>query len=173
MALFKHPGTFNAGVAAAPATDAAFFGSDDVAVVRRPSAARGEPDENYERCAPLLSARCTHEQRCQTTSASSVCVCRNRNSPMTFSAGLSDPLLLIHGMQDDVVPFKTTMVLMERLMEQGNHCFGACPALGWLSAIEEPVGRMPGYSLRCVGAWRRAGDCRGGHAQLGSAAPRR
>ena len=44
---------------------------------------------------------------------------------MTFSAGLSDPLLLIHGMQDDVVPFKTTMVLMERLMEQGNHCFGA------------------------------------------------
>ena len=125
MALFKHPGTFNAGVAAAPATDAAFFGSDDVAVVRRPSAARGEPDENYERCAPLLSACCTHEQRCQTTSASSVCVCRNRNSPMTFSAGLSDPLLLIHGMQDDVVPFKTTMVLMERLMEQGNHCFGA------------------------------------------------
>ena len=71
---------------------------------------------------------------------------------MTFSAGLSDPLLLIHGMQDDVVPFKTTMVLMERLMEQGNHCFGACPALGWLSAIEEPVGRMPGHSLRCVGA---------------------
>ena len=49
----------------------------------------------------------------------------DRNSPMTFSAGLSDPLLLIHGMQDDVVPFKTTMVLMERLMEQGNHCFGA------------------------------------------------
>ena len=53
---------------------------------------------------------------------------------MTFSAGLSDPLLLIHGMQDDVVPFKTTMVLMERLMEQGNRCFGAPTGVGLVFA---------------------------------------
>ena len=32
MALFKHPGVFNAGVAAAPAVDAAFYGPDDTAV---------------------------------------------------------------------------------------------------------------------------------------------
>ena len=74
-ALFKHPGTFNAGVAAAPATDAAFFGSDDVAVVRRPSAARGEPDENYERCAPVVCMLHLMSSICQTTSVSSVCVC--------------------------------------------------------------------------------------------------
>ena len=93
---------------------------------------------------------------------------------MTFSAGLSDPLLLIHGMQDDVVPFKTTMVLMERLMEQGNHCFGARTGvrLGSLD-LKTRSGGMSGHSLRCAGVWRRAGDCRGGHAQLGSAAPRR
>lgn len=94
FALFKHPGVFDAGVAAAPAVDAAFYGPDDTAVVRRPTAARGEPDANYE-----------------------------KNSPQTFSAGLADPLLLIHGMQDDVVPFKTTMTLIEKLIEEGKSCF--------------------------------------------------
>ena len=94
MALFKHPGVFQAGVAAAPAVLASFYGPDDTAVVRRPASARGEPDANYE-----------------------------KNSPLTFSAGLADPLLLIHGMQDDVVPFKTTMMLIEKLMEEGKNCF--------------------------------------------------
>jgi dipeptidyl-peptidase 4 len=36
FALFKHPGLFAAGVAAAPATDPRYFGSDDVAVTRSP-----------------------------------------------------------------------------------------------------------------------------------------
>jgi dipeptidyl-peptidase-4 len=37
FALFKKPGLFNAGVAAAPATDPRYFGSDDVAVARTPT----------------------------------------------------------------------------------------------------------------------------------------
>jgi dipeptidyl-peptidase-4 len=36
FALFKKPGLFAAGVAGAPATDPRYFGSDDVAVARRP-----------------------------------------------------------------------------------------------------------------------------------------
>jgi dipeptidyl-peptidase 4 len=36
FALFKKPGLFTAGVAAAPATDPRYFGSDDVAVARTP-----------------------------------------------------------------------------------------------------------------------------------------
>ena len=94
MALFKHPGVFDAGVACAPAVLASFYGSDDVAVVRRPAAPRGEPDAEYA-----------------------------RNSALTFSAGLEKPLLLIHGMQDDIVPFKTTMMLIEKLMEEGKSSF--------------------------------------------------
>eukprot|EP01052_Picozoa_sp_SAG31_P018421 SAG31_NODE_1304_length_8894_cov_22.532689_7_plen_209_part_00 len=94
MALFKQPGVFQAGVAAAPAVLASFYGPDDTAVVRRPAGARGQPDANYD-----------------------------KNSPMSFSSGLEDPLLLIHGMQDDIVPFKTTMMLIEKLMEEGKSSF--------------------------------------------------
>src|SRR5208283_2075726 len=36
FALFKKPGLFNAGVAAAPAADPRYFGSDDVAIARTP-----------------------------------------------------------------------------------------------------------------------------------------
>lgn len=36
FALFKKPGLFTAGVAAAPATDPRYFGSDDVAIARTP-----------------------------------------------------------------------------------------------------------------------------------------
>jgi dipeptidyl-peptidase-4 len=121
MALFRRPRLFNAGVACAPAThgtapllatctcllnkyhisacDAAhFFGPDDVAVVRHPEVAGGSPgramDENYA-----------------------------RNSAITSAAGLCRPLLVIHGMQDDVVPFKTTLMLAEQLMLAGNRMF--------------------------------------------------
>jgi dipeptidyl-peptidase-4 len=33
---------------------------------------------------------------------------------------LRDPLLIIHGLMDDVVPFRTTMALAERLMLLGK-----------------------------------------------------
>ncbi len=37
-----------------------------------------------------------------------------------FAANLRDHLLIIHGMADDVVPFKTSVVLAEELMRQGK-----------------------------------------------------
>ena len=43
-----------------------------------------------------------------------------RNSAMELGANLQDHLLIIHGMMDDVVPFRTTMQLAERLMMLGT-----------------------------------------------------
>jgi len=43
-----------------------------------------------------------------------------RNSAMELGANLQDHLLIIHGMMDDVVPFRTTMQLAERLMLLGK-----------------------------------------------------
>lgn len=43
-----------------------------------------------------------------------------RNSAMALGANLQDHLLIIHGMMDDVVPFRTTMQLAERLMLLGK-----------------------------------------------------
>lgn len=43
-----------------------------------------------------------------------------RNSAMELGANLQDHLLFIHGMMDDVVPFRTTMQLAERLMLLGK-----------------------------------------------------
>lgn len=37
-----------------------------------------------------------------------------------YAANLEDALLIIHGMQDQVVPFKTTVALAEELMRQGK-----------------------------------------------------
>ncbi len=39
---------------------------------------------------------------------------------MQLGADLRDHLLIIHGMMDDVVPFRTTMQLAERLMLLGK-----------------------------------------------------
>ncbi|MEO0653059.1 MAG: prolyl oligopeptidase family serine peptidase, partial [Planctomycetota bacterium] len=80
--LLKKPGLFQAGVACASAVDPHFFGSDDVAIVRRPE---GHP-ETFERGAAQ------------------------------YAPQLQDPLLLIHGMQDQVVPFKTVLDLSDALM---------------------------------------------------------
>ncbi len=44
----------------------------------------------------------------------------DRNSAMTLGADLEDHLLIIHGLMDDVVPFRTTMALAERLMLLGK-----------------------------------------------------
>ena len=43
-----------------------------------------------------------------------------RGSALHLGAELRDPLLIIHGMMDDVVPFRTTMALAERLMLLGK-----------------------------------------------------
>jgi dipeptidyl-peptidase 4 len=84
--LFKRPGLFKAGVAGASATDPRFFGSDDVAITRRPLT---HPDA-FKRGA------------------------------LQYAGGLRDHLMLIHGLMDDVVPFKTTADLAEELMRQGK-----------------------------------------------------
>lgn len=84
--LLKKPGLFRAGVAAAAAVDPHFFGTDDVAIVRRPD---------------------THPE-----------VYLNRAE--TLAHKLEDHLLIIHGMQDQVVPFKTTAALAEALIREGK-----------------------------------------------------
>ena len=98
--LLMKPGLFQVGVAAAAAVDPMFFGTDDVAIVRRP---RTHP-EIFERKA------------------------------LKYAANLEDKLLIIHGMQDHVVPFKTTVVLAEELIKQGkNFDFAFAPGAthGW------------------------------------------
>jgi dipeptidyl-peptidase-4 len=85
-ALFRRPGLFRAGVAGAAATDPRFYGSDDVAITRRPQ---------------------THPEAF-------------RRGALQYAAGLQDHLMLIHGLMDDVVPFKTTADLAEELMRQGK-----------------------------------------------------
>ena len=80
--LFKKPGLFKAGVAGAAAVDPYFFGTDDVAIVRRPES----HPEAFTRGA------------------------------LQYADNLEDHLLIIHGMQDHVVPFKTVAVLTEELI---------------------------------------------------------
>lgn len=84
--LFKKPGLFRAGVAAAPAVDPYYFGSDDVAICRRPA---------------------THPQAFT-------------RGATRYAAGLRDNLLIVHGVQDDVVPFQTTVALAEELIKLGK-----------------------------------------------------
>ncbi len=98
--LLMKPGLFQVGIAAAAAVDPMFFGTDDVAIVRRPQT----HPEIFERKA------------------------------LKYAANLEDKLLFIHGMQDHVVPFKTTVVLAEELIKQGkNFDFAFAPGAthGW------------------------------------------
>jgi len=85
-ALFRRPGMFRAGVAGAAATDPRFYGSDDVAITRRPQ---------------------SHPEAF-------------RRGALPYAGGLQDHLMLIHGLMDDVVPFKTTADLAEELMRLGK-----------------------------------------------------
>ena len=98
--LLMKPGLFQVGVAAAAAVDPVFFGTDDVAIVRRPQT----HPEIFERKA------------------------------LNYAANLEDKLLFIHGIQDHVVPFKTTAVLAEELIKQGkdfDFAFGPGATHGW------------------------------------------
>ncbi len=98
--LLMKPGLFQVGVAAAAAVDPMFFGTDDVAIVRRPQT----HPEVFERKA------------------------------INYAANLEDKLLFIHGMQDHVVPFKTTAVLAEELIKQGkdfDFAFAPGATHGW------------------------------------------
>lgn len=101
-ALLKKPGLFQAGVAGAAAVDPHFFGTDDVAIVRRP----GSHPEAFLRGAAQ------------------------------YASNLEDHLLIIHGMQDQVVPFKTTVALAEALMREGKEfdfAFAPAGTHGWAS----------------------------------------
>jgi len=98
--LLMKPGLFQVGVAAAAAVDPLFFGTDDVAIVRRPQT----HPEIFERKA------------------------------LKYAANLEDKLLFIHGMQDHVVPFKTTAVLAEELIKLGkdfDFAFAPGATHGW------------------------------------------
>ncbi|WP_242610764.1 S9 family peptidase [Aquimarina brevivitae] len=98
--LLMKPGLFQVGVAAAAAVDPMFFGTDDVAIVRRPQT----HPEIFERKA------------------------------LKYAANLEDKLLFIHGLQDHVVPFKTTAVLAEELIKQGkdfDFAFAPSATHGW------------------------------------------
>ncbi len=98
--LFKKPGVFKAGVACAAAVDPYFFGTDDVAIVRRPNSH------------PAAFTR----------------------GAAQYAGNLQDHLLIVHGMQDDVVPFKTTVMLAEELMRLGkdfDFAFAPGATHGW------------------------------------------
>jgi dipeptidyl-peptidase-4 len=98
--LLKKPGLFQVGVAAAAAVDPMFFGTDDVAIVRRPQ---------------------THPKIFE-------------RKALKYAANLKDKLLFIHGLQDHVVPFKTTAVLAEELIKQGkdfDFAFAPGATHGW------------------------------------------
>ena len=98
--LLLKPGLFKVGIAAAAAVDPLFFGTDDVAIVRRPQT----HPEIFERKA------------------------------IKYAANLEDKLLFIHGIQDQVVPFKTTAVLAEELIKQGkdfDFAFAPGATHGW------------------------------------------
>lgn len=99
-ALLKKPGLFQAGVAAAAAVDPALFGSDDVAIVRRPQ---------------------THPEAFT-------------RGAKQYAGNLRDHLLLIHGMQDDVVPFSSAVALAEEFMRLGkdfDFAFAPAATHGW------------------------------------------
>ncbi len=98
--LLRKPGLFQAGVAGAPATDPKFFGSDDVAIARRPQ---------------------THPQTFT-------------RGALQYAGNLRDHLLIIHGMEDDVVPFATSVALAEEFMRLGksfDFAFAPAATHGW------------------------------------------
>jgi dipeptidyl-peptidase-4 len=43
-----------------------------------------------------------------------------KSTLLNYGERLQDPLLLIHGLQDDIVPFKSTVMMAEKLMALGK-----------------------------------------------------
>lgn len=122
--LFKKPGLFKAGVAAAAAVDPYYFGTDDVAIVRRPE---------------------SHPEAFT-------------NGAAQYAGNLEDHLLIIHGMQDDVVPFKTTVMLAEELMRLGkdfDFAFAPGATHGWTRKPHHArylLGKLVAHFDRYLGA---------------------
>jgi dipeptidyl-peptidase-4 len=57
-----------------------------------------------------------------------------KRNAIQYAGNLRDHLLIIHGMADDVVPFKTSVVLAEELMRQGkdfDFAFAPAATHGW------------------------------------------
>ncbi len=125
--LFKRPGLFKAGVAGAAAVDPYFFGTDDVAIARRPQ---------------------SHPEAFTRGAAQ-------------HAGNLEDHLLIIHGMQDDVVPFKTTVVLAEELMRLGkdfDFAFAPGATHGWTGPPHYArylLGKLVAHFDRYLGAGPR------------------
>jgi len=122
--LLKKPGVFKAGVAGAAAVDPYFFGTDDVAIVRRPQSH------------PEAFAR----------------------GAAQYAGNLQDHLLIIHGTQDDVVPFKTTVMLAEELMRHGkdfDFAFAPGATHGWTRRPHHArylLGKLVAHFDRYLGA---------------------
>ncbi len=125
--LFKKPGLFKAGVACAAAVDPYFFGTDDVAIVRRPQ---------------------THPEAFA-------------RGALRDAGNLQDHLLIIHGVQDDVVPFKTTVELAEELMRLGkdfDFAFAPGATHGWMQKPHHArylLGKLVAHFDRYLGAGPR------------------
>lgn len=125
--LLTRPGLFCAGVAAASAVDPSYFGTDDVAIVRRPA------DE------PAIFARRAKE----------------------LAGNLEDHLLLIHGLQDQVVPFRTVAQLAEAFIREGrNFDFAIAPGATHSWRSEPPYARfLFGKLIEHFDRHLKSGDC--------------
>jgi dipeptidyl-peptidase-4 len=78
-----------------------------------------------------------------------------------YAANLSDHLLILHGMQDQVVPFKTTVALAEELMRQGkdfDFAFAPAATHGWTGQPHHArylLGKLVAHFDRHLGAGSR------------------
>ncbi len=125
--LLTRPGLFCAGVAGASAVDPRYFGTDDVAIVRRPA---DEPEIFARRAAEL-------------------------------AANLEDHLLLIHGLQDQVVPFRTVAILAEAFIREGRDFdFAIAPGATHAWRSESPYARfLFGKLIEHFDRHLKSGDC--------------
>ena len=68
-----------------------------------------------------------------------------RSSPIEHAEGLADPLVMIHGMQDDNVLFQDTVRLAQRLIELGKEDWWVAPYPIEPHAFEEPSSWLDAY----------------------------